>query len=385
MVSVPTKELRRSLSQALLAAWQDDLVAMTVSEGQLTVSCRSSRGFARSSIGLDDKDINYHARVPAGRIIRILDNLNQESVALELGDKAVVIHAPRIGKFSIPTSADDIPLGAEQSSEDGAIVELELSSILDALSLVEKCALASGKSRPGLHGVLFDVGEDRLRLAATNGVALGVVDSRLVSKNGGFLGKVFLSLPEVRVLKKAISDCAKEPRFKFSSSLVGIFTDDTEIFIRSSMFAFPKFEDILERAKSLFFIAFSVSLPDLSNGLRLMRLSLAAVDKKQTKKKEAKVTPLETAITARIDSGRLLLSGEDQILGAEAKVDLPLLSVEKADSCSFVIGIDLMDEILRLFPAGVAQFYLNKSGHLLLTWQGKDGFYFLQAVKAMDS
>ncbi|MEM4360451.1 MAG: hypothetical protein QXT45_07985, partial [Candidatus Bilamarchaeaceae archaeon] len=231
--------------------------------------------------------------------------------------------------------------------------------------------------------VLFDVGQDRLRLAATNGVALGVADSRIVSRSGGFLGKIFLSLPDARMLKKAISDCAKEPHFKFSSGSVGIFTDDTEIFARSSMFAFPKFEDILERAKSLFFITFSVSLPDLCNCLRLMRLSLAVVEKKKEKGK-AKVAPLETAITARIDGGRLLLSGEDQIFGAEARVDLPLLSVEKADSCSFVIGIDLLDEILRLFPAGVAQFYLNKSGHLLLTWQGKDGFYFIQAARTMD-
>lgn len=236
----PSKSPRPVLQNLLLDA-RDGVLEVTGSDLDVSVRVR----IERVEVGQDGRML-----VNAARFQQILRELVGEQVDIEADERAGCVIRTADSRFHVMgEEAEEFPeLPAWKS--DGAI-SLKAAELVEAIRRTHFAAHAE-KTRYAMNGVLVDLQGSRLRLVATDGKRLSMVERPLTGEVGSKPVKapVFVVVPTkgMTLLQRVVAAGEESVEVAVESSQVVFRTANATVLARLIEGHFPPYEDVLPKA-----------------------------------------------------------------------------------------------------------------------------------------
>jgi len=231
----PSKSPRPVLQNLLLDA-KDGVLEVTGSDLDVSVRVR----IERVEVGQDGRML-----VNAARFQQILRELVGEQVDIEADERAGCVIRTADSRFHVMgEEAEEFPeLPAWKS--DGAI-SLKAAELVEAIRRTHFAAHAE-KTRYAMNGVLVDLQGSRLRLVATDGKRLSMVE-RPTEK--AVKAPVFVVVPTkgMTLLQRVVGSGEETVEVAVESSQVVFKTANATVLARLIEGHFPPYEDVLPKA-----------------------------------------------------------------------------------------------------------------------------------------
>ncbi len=178
--------------------------------------------------------------VDAGTMLDVVKSLSSDIVEIELDESNLIIHSGR-SKFLL-TTMDPNEFPEFTSAETDRYVEVD-TSILDEMVDKVMFSAATDEFMRNLYGVFWEMSSGNLRLVASDGFRLALMDQ---SVNFDMEISFLISLPSMKELKNVLSN-ASEPtlNLRFDGKRLSIEAGDVEVTMRVVDADFPDYRRVL--------------------------------------------------------------------------------------------------------------------------------------------
>ncbi len=178
--------------------------------------------------------------VDASTILEIVKNLPSDIVTMELEEDSLKITSGRT-RFTLSTM-DPSEFPEFVSAETDTFIEID-TSILEEMVDKVMFAAATDEFMRNLYGVFWELSEGNLRLVASDGFRLALMDQpAYIKMELSFL----ISLPSMKELKNVLSNTSESSlRLKFDGKRLSVIAGDVEVTMRVVDADFPDYRRVL--------------------------------------------------------------------------------------------------------------------------------------------
>lgn len=220
-------------------------VKLQLADGKATLSGTDQEVGIRYELPEVQTDSAGDVLLPTQRITAILREVQEEAVAIEVADDALWV---RSGRSEFRLSSEDpaeFPDVATFTDEDYFVVQGRLLK-----QAIQRTLFAADveSTRYALGGVLVEVSDGSLALAATDSRRLAVVQT-VCSRQGeaGSSGRPVVPSKAMQLIERSIHDDDQEVRLAFHTNDVLVRSGATTIYARLVEGRFPKYQDVIPR------------------------------------------------------------------------------------------------------------------------------------------
>ncbi len=303
-LSLPRSELQRGLGR--LQAIVEKRNSMPILANALFEATKPNRLELIATdleVGLrsrHDAEIEADGSITASarKLFEIVRELPEETVHLETTENAYLNVRCARSRFTLAgTTAEEFP-----SLPDLAPGEFARLQAAVLATMIERTvyAASSDETRYNLNGVYFQVleGDGKLRMVATDGHRLALID-RLVSEGGrGLASGVILPRKAIGELKRLVDEAdADEIELGFEGNHAIVRKDNVTLVMRLIDGEFPNYEQVLPKAPSR-----RIVVPAEALAQTVRRVSLLSAERSR-------------AVRVEFREGRLIVSSNNPDLG----------------------------------------------------------------------
>jgi DNA polymerase-3 subunit beta len=209
---------------------------------QLTVEASDSEVTVKHVITQVQITAGGAAVVPADRISAILRESQDETIQIEVEDAACeVIGAD--SRFRVyGHDPDDFPVVNASKGESGICLKADVLK-----SMIHRVSFAASResSRYALNGVLWEQNGKKLRMVATDGRRLALVDGDIAKVEKDLDQTAIVPVKTMTLLERIVTDPEENIEIGFSGNQVLVRTATAEITGTLIQGRFPKYEDVI--------------------------------------------------------------------------------------------------------------------------------------------
>ncbi len=231
---VPTRSILPILSNILLEIKKDKLI--------LTTADIDTGIAVQSSMTIDTQE-DGSITIPAKKFSEIIKEFPDSLISISVKKNNVMIIDSEKCKFKLlGLPKDEFPKVPDLSKKDS--VTIEQSKLKHMLNLTS-FAMSRDETRYVLNSVLFDIGNDKLKLIATDGRRLAVVEEQIKTPKA-LSKKLIVPSKTVHELNRILSD-EGEARITFSENQLTFNMENTSIITRLIEGEFPNYEQVVPK------------------------------------------------------------------------------------------------------------------------------------------
>lgn len=283
--------------------------------------------------------------LPAKSLYEIVRNLPENVVVLKKGANNRVEVSSGTAEFKIVgQSAEEFP--ALPKLEQTHFVPMEVSTILDMIEKTE-FAISTDETRYNLNGVFFDPGNDMLRMVATDGHRLSMVEKPFTGKFGLRKGVIIprKGLMELRRLLMEETSVPCEMGFSENS---GVFRRQGLVMVMRLIDGqFPDYTQVIPSESQR-----QIILPRARFLETLRRVALIAADraspvKLELSKNQLRVSSQNPDLGEAKEDVVIEYGGQPLKIGFNAKYMQDVLTAIEVDQVSMDLADELSPGVLR--------------------------------------
>jgi len=221
-------------------------VKLRVADGKATLLATDSEVGIRCEIDGVETDSVGDVLLPTQRITAILREVQEETVVLEVNEEALWV---RTGRSEFRLSVEDPAEFPDVASfDDDAYVVVPGRQLRQA---IQRTLFATDveSTRYALGGILIEVAQDSLALAATDSRRLAVAHSSCSVAGGetNTANRPVVPSKAMQLIERSIHDDDQEVHLAFHANDVVIRSGSSTIYARLVEGRFPKYQDVIPR------------------------------------------------------------------------------------------------------------------------------------------
>jgi len=208
-------------------------------EGQLKISSTNLEIAIKTWVGAQIEKPG-EITVPARTIVDYINNISEEKIMLETKMTDLLVKTPSTQSVVKGLPAEDFPLIPE--IQDGIVTTVNAEILAGAVAQI-LFASSFSETQPELSGVLFELGEKKLTMAATDRYRLA--EKIIDLKNGGGEKKAIVPNRAITELGRVLSGCKNDAEILISDNQILFKVNGVEIISRLIEGQYPDYKQII--------------------------------------------------------------------------------------------------------------------------------------------
>ncbi|MFH0839092.1 MAG: DNA polymerase III subunit beta [Candidatus Omnitrophota bacterium] len=264
--------------------------------------------------------------IPAKKFSEIIKELPNAQISISVKKNNIMtIECEKCHFKLLGMPKDEFPKIPDFSKKEGVVFEQsKLKHMLNLTSF----AMSRDETRYELNSILFDIQEDKIRLVATDGRRLAMIEEKIQTPKE-FIKQLIIPNKTVQELNRILAD-EGEVKILFGENQIAFELDSTTITTRLIDGEYPPYEQVMPK--------------DEKFKLRVNKEALSAAIKRMS----LYITQDSLCVKFDLFKNKLVLSKNTQDLG-EAKEELEVIYADKEFTIGFnpIFILDVLKELKK--------------------------------------